>query len=216
MEKRRQNIIIWFIVWASLLLVVLYSPIGSPDLYKNDVYYSNVTGQKSINFTYNRNEIKTPVLNNPSISKEENINIANNPTESKKKVDYQAAGNNNSSNEYAALPMIDNNSGNSKNNDHGSINSSENSFAGTFASRSGSKSNPQSTFQNNGLISTSTDLSTIIDNDMTRQGTETDNPLGTTDPGGDPFGPPIPVPDGWGFLLVLAGIYAIAKKYFFK
>ncbi len=211
MEKRRQNIIIWIIAWASLLLLVLYSPIGSPDLYNKDVKYSNTRGGNNINFTYNIK--KTAILKTTAIKDESfKINIANNSTENKKKPSYRVTNSERTSNGYA-FPMINNNLQDAQNKN--GIRSSGNNFTEAFSDL-GTESNTQSTFQSKRLISISTDLSTLVDNNITRQGGETIDPLGTTDPGGDPFGPPIPVPDGWGFLLVLAGIYTIAKKYFFK
>jgi hypothetical protein len=37
--KRQKGIMTWILVWAGLLIVVLYSPIGSPDLYYSQNFY---------------------------------------------------------------------------------------------------------------------------------------------------------------------------------
>ncbi len=202
--------------WASLLLVVLYSPIGSPDFYAKNVYYSASTDAKGADFKHSSNSLKAPVINtNPAQNKEEGLTIPNQPVEAKRKGNYAVNNENKgyAQNEEYSLPMINNDFDNIQNNN---INSTENGFVGSLSSRSSRNSEDQSVFQNKGLISSSTDLSLLVDNDPTRQGTGLNDPLGTTDPGGDPFGPPIPVPEGWGFLLVLAGVYAIVKKYFIK
>jgi len=209
-KKRKQNIIIGFISWASLLLLVLYSPIGSPDLYRPNYYY---TRYQAVNF--NSSGFAKRIKTNSNSGNKNNINVPTYSTQSNKRTSYSVNKNNYAKNNNYSLPMITNNN-HLKNNS--STGSDETGFSGFSSNKLGSSSTNSSDFQNNNLISTSTDLSLLSDNNITRQGsTETDQ-LGTptTDPGGDPFGPPIPVPDGWGFLLVLAGIYTVVKKYVLK
>lgn len=80
---------------------------------------------------------------------------------------------------------------------------------GIGSMRSQSATN-NTTTQNTGIISMSTDMTTLEDYSTNRQGVTTGD--GGTDPGDDPNGPPIPVGDGWIFLLVLVSVYSVWKK----
>lgn len=208
MDKRRNNILIWLITWASLLLLVLYSPVGSPDLYKQNSYYYTSSqgvvfdGEEIPNSTNYRsigkgnNDVSIPAYS------EANKNI---PSYSVNGADSESKNGNN-------LGPI------STNNQSVKISKGSTGGDGGFSGATGfgKGSNGSSTnLQNNGLISMSTDLSLLADNNITRQGGGLDNPIGTSDPGGDPTGPVIPIPDGWGFLLALAAVYGIIKKSFF-
>ena len=44
MSKRHKNILVWIISWAGLLLAVLYSPVGSPDMYSNKSFFAESQG----------------------------------------------------------------------------------------------------------------------------------------------------------------------------
>ena len=51
MTKKRKRILTWILVWAGMLIVVLYSPVGSPDLYSSQnylVYYRPVAFKSEI------------------------------------------------------------------------------------------------------------------------------------------------------------------------
>ena len=48
MHKSENTILIWVLTWAGLLLGLLYSPIGSPDLYKHRNYFVENQG---VNFS---------------------------------------------------------------------------------------------------------------------------------------------------------------------
>jgi hypothetical protein len=78
----------------------------------------------------------------------------------------------------------------------------------------GSGNENSSLLSNSGLLTKSSDISTLNDKNTNKHGFGEDDPLGTTDPGGDPNGSVIPISDGWGFLLLLAALYAIIKRYF--
>ena len=63
---------------------------------------------------------------------------------------------------------------------------------------------------NNGITAlTLTDLSTQTPKQSTNTNITSDPTI--TDPGDDPFGPPIPVGDGWGLLTFLGFCYAAFK-----
>lgn len=63
-----------------------------------------------------------------------------------------------------------------------------------------------------GLLSQSSDQ-TLLTNSPNKQGAGDVLPPLTTDPGGDPFGPPIPVGDGWWILAGFAIAYVAVKRF---
>lgn len=210
MDKRRNSILIWLITWASLLLLVLYSPVGSPDLYKQNSYY--YTSSQGV--VFDGEEIPNST-NYRSIGKGNNdVSIPAYSEAKKTSTSYpiNTAGSE-SKNGNNIGPIATNNQ---------SVKINKGSAAGdggiSVASGFRKGSNSSSTnLPNSGLISMSTDLSLLADNNTIRQGDGQDNPIGTSDPGGDPNpnSPVIPIPDGWGFLLALAAVYGIIKKSFF-
>lgn len=210
MDKRRNNILIWLITWASLLLLVLYSPVGSPDLYKQNSYY----------YTYNHGVVfdgeEIPNSTNyRSIGKGNNdISIPAYSEARKNAASYQVNSANPESKNGSNTGLI------VANNEPTKISKGSAGGDGGFSGASGfgkGSNGSSSNLPNGGLISMSTDLSLLADNNTTRQGGGLDNPIGTSDPGGDPNpnSPVIPIPDGWGFLLALAAVYGIIKKSFF-
>jgi len=207
MEKRKKGILIWMLTWASLLLAVLYSPFGSPELYSSKNYFDDNQG-----VSFKNGEIaNAPIVKNKARGGSNGLSVP----------DYSV----NTSNSH---PYAISNSGQNINNDIGSVsslaanNSSNGSTPGAglgdanfSSSKSGKNTSSDGNSQNNGFASSSSDFSLLADNNMLRQGAGTVNPLtDTTDPGGDPFGDPIPISDGWGFLLLLSAVYIVIKRFF--
>lgn len=209
MDKRRNNILIWLITWASLLLLVLYSPVGSPDMYNKGIYYSSNQGviferegipnasayrtasKINNNISVPTNLVETtvsPYSINSSLSETKRRNVNGTPPSTTQILKNQSKG----------------------------AGSSEGGF-GSVASGVQKKDN--NSVSNNGLSSMSTDLSSLTNNNTFRKGAGGLNePIvypTTTDPGSDPTGPVIPIPDGWGFLLALALAYGVLKRSFF-
>jgi hypothetical protein len=199
-----RNILSWVLTLAGLLLAVLYSPIGSPDLYKQKKYFIENQG---VNFrggiknapkgknNYQNDELKLSV---PDYSSERKNTASSYPVKNTAASYGQSTG-------YVAMqandPFMPNRSSNGSNGNEGA----------TFSV--GHKSSRNNTvFQDNGITTLNTDSKLFADNNTTRQSTHTYLPNdGGTDPGGDPTNPPIPVPDGFGFLLLLAIGYAVRK-----
>jgi len=196
----QKNILVWVLPLAGLLLVVLYSPIGSPDLYKQRKYFIENQG---VNFNggiknapkgknnYQNDELELSV---PDYSSERKNTASSYPVKNTAASYGQSTG-------YVAIqandPFMPNKSSN------GSTGNEGVSFSVGHKS-----SSDNSNFQNNGITSLNTDLKLFADN-STRQSIQNDQPNdGGTDPGGDPTNPPIPVPDGFGFLMILAIGYA--------
>jgi hypothetical protein len=202
---------VWILIWAGLLVLVLYSPVGSPDLYSSANY---TAGNQSV--TFKNGEI----LNAPNVNygAENNYNELNVPDyNSERRTNY--AVNNYSATAKNSPSMYTNYSVQTSSYQNTQISSGNNGIGGgTFISSNRSSNNnagASSTGFNNGIATLSTDLNSD-NNSITRQGASAGGPnTNWTDPGGDPTGPPIPVGDGWVFLLLLAAGYGIIKKKFF-
>ena len=193
------------LTWASLLVAVLYSPLGSPELYKevNPVTYQGVNFSNR-DIANASKTIKQAGNNSNGISIPDNNQQPGNST-------YKVSGatTNNNSGSYSSRP--EDNFSSNQSSQSGEVN-------GQFGSVSGGKSSDRSTGSLMGSqnLSLNSDLSSV-NNNNTSQGANLDGPLdGTTDPGGDPTGAPIPVGDGWVFLILLSGAYFAAKKFFYS
>ena len=221
-DKRQKNILFWVLTWAALLLVVLYSPLGSPDLYNPKQFY---IGNQGVAFnggsvaTYGAKPISMNNVdiknNNPrkysaggSYGSADNslaVSNTNNPAKRMTITNASSTSKNAAANVTMNFPTITNNQSGS---------SSPLGMGGEFYSNGGKNSKKTNTDQVPGLTSLSTNLtmfpSITNDNSTTKQ-TGTTGLAGTTDPGGDPEGDPIPVGEGWIFLLCLAATYGIFK-----
>ena len=220
MDKRQKNILVWVLTWAGLLLAVLYSPFGSPELYGPKQFYIANQGVEynSVSIPYSSridNTSKIDIKNN----KKRYIGGGYSGSSDNSLLDYNIIGgskkfiSNSSSfssggNNFIASPVsaYSHQESSSANNGGGS--------GGELYSYSGrSSKNKGINNQSPGLVSLSTDLSLISNNTITKQ-TATSGLDGTTDPGGDPVGDPIPVGEGWLVLLCFAAGYGIWKFKF--
>ncbi|MEI6754776.1 MAG: hypothetical protein WCK78_16610 [Paludibacter sp.] len=225
MDKQQKIILFWVLTWAGLLLAVLYSPLGSPDLYSTRQFY---IANKSVNFN------GEPISYTNRIDYSNKINIKNNLRENNSS---SSSGNaeivvtNNYESASKRLPITNVSNSPSKivsntvnavqtpiNNQEANYSNSGNSGSGIgseyYAYSSGRKSNRS----NNNVISesdiaaltTNLNIPSITGNITTKQlnGTGLND---NTDPGGDPFGKPIPVGEGWIYMLVLVTAYGLWK-----
>jgi len=195
----------WILVWAGLLIVVLYSPIGSPDLYTSPNYYA---GNQSEMF-------KDGVIANASkikSSQDYNDNAAELPDISESLHSNYASGN------YSSAP-VSSSQGYSyaggqtqsyQNNNSSGIAGGGGSFI--VSGRSGGSAASSGFSMTSGISSMSltSKLSSGIPKQMSTASTQDDG--GGTDPGGDPTGDPIPVGDGWGIFILFGMCYAVYKK----
>ena len=208
MTKKQKGIMTWTIVWAGLLIVVLYSPVGSPELYTTPNFYTEIH-----NIALKSGEThNSPKFNSTSGTTSDDMdipdmNLSTKPTYSV--LNYQSSNistQGTSSGNLQTLSYQSNNStdGNTK-------------VSGTtiLANRSSVKSLGSSgTIMTNGIatLSTTSDLS----NTTSRQSVNADAIPGATDPGADPIGDPIPVGDGWGLLIFFGIFYSVFKsKYIY-
>jgi len=194
---------VWILVWASLLIVVLYSPVGSPGLYSSKNYYQDnqyVVQNKGVPFhapkstlTGNDNQVDAglPELNQESKSIHPLCNF-----QSIKTVEQGSSYSRMQSQSYRCI-----------NTPSGiQFQSGITAFA-----RGHSRANEGSStvVMANGITTLSSTPEVI--NSSSKQSISSDQPSGGTDPGGDPVGNPIPVGDGWGILIFSGILYAVIK-----
>ena len=192
--------------WAGLLLVVVYSPIGSPDLYKPQIYYYKNQG---VNF--NGAIENAPKVRGISYNNNADITIPNYNLTSKNYTNYSVSSSTHKMNDDGTVGIIG--SGNKSITKQSGGGDAKYLGSGSFSS-SRKKSNDNSVPQM-GFNSLSSDLSLNGDS-VTRQSVDYTPGAGGTDPGEDPLDPPIPVGDGFWFLLLLASGYAIWKMKLFR
>ncbi|MDD5185474.1 MAG: hypothetical protein PHS84_09465 [Paludibacter sp.] len=207
MTKKGGKILLWILSWAILALVIVYSPIGSPDLYTGNKY---IVYSQGVNFsggianapkTHNYSEqYDTPDLGIPVYTPEPKSYAVNSFAGTSKI--------NNGTNYSVSTPATTGRTGGTATNGAGGV-----SGIATFGFSRSTQSN--TTTQNNGVgsISMTSDLTTVQDPTVTtRQGASAGALDGGTDPGGDPTGPPIPVGDGYWLLMLMAVGYAYWKR----
>jgi hypothetical protein len=206
-NKKQKKMLVWIIVWAGLLIVVLYSPIGSPDLYTNTNYYV-VDQPVSVQ--------KGKTLNSPkrNFESENNTNGAELPDISSAPGSNYSAGNYQSSNIRAQGSTYNSQTQSYQNNySAGSGNSA--TSGSSFLSGGGShRSTGSSGITMNNGTSTLSSTSNLSNTGPTKESVNTyTTGTGGTDPGGDPTGDPIPVGDGWETFILLGLLYFFTKIF---
>jgi len=192
---------IWFLTWAVLFVVVIYSPIGSPELYTQndyDGYYPPVnfsTGIANAPTMHTIQQYEETDLGIPVYTPEQKTYTVNTPVQSRR---------DNHHTNYAVEAPINNRTTSNQSIGGGGGGS-------TFMS-SGNKSAQGKSTPVIGASSFSTDLALAEDPSTTRQLAGNAVLDGGTDPGGDPTGPPIPVGDGFWILVLMAIGYVIKLR----
>ena len=213
MSNKKKNILVWIFTWAILLLVVLYSPLGSPDLYSSaDGFYTAVpnadlsgsnlgSGSSNFSTTPDYNELNVPDYNSAEGTKLSSGNYNYTPN--------SGSSSGSTSHTSYAVSQTDPIQSVKTNNSSTGLNEG----GSTFISNNSSKSSDASsavTMSSGGVTTLSSDLTTPP---TTKQAVNYGANQGGTDPGGDPTGPPLPITDGWIFMLLLAATYGVAKKW---
>lgn len=198
------------LTWAGLLLAVLYSPIGSPDLY-DDKYTLDYQG---VNFG-------SKIENAPSIRPINRNSLSGFPVHSYQpptnisSLNYRVnsiATPSNSSNNYNVLPS-GNNSGTTSGKS-GEMAAGGNA-GGVFPATGNKGTNTGAFPQSPGTGTNTLLIDLTLLGSSPRFSTEYQPNSGATDPGDDEvIGDPIPVGDGWIFLLLLSLLYVLWKKLF--
>jgi hypothetical protein len=211
--KKRKSILVWIFTWAGLLVALLYSPVGSPDLYKSSTYF---VGNQNTNLNGSNIE-NSPDINFDSGNDYSELNLPEGDSENSAKLssgnyNYAITASNDHDISSAASYSASQSQSyqNLKNGSSGSMGA-----GGSFISGNGGNGGASSSaiaMNNGGITTLSADLTAI----STKRGVSYAGNQGGTDPGGDPDQKTrIPVSDGWLFLLVLATSYGFIKKKFF-
>jgi hypothetical protein len=201
-RRNKTKILIWLLSWAALLLLVIYSPIGSPELYRHDNY---VVYNQSVNF--NGAIANAPSSHSYQSDEQADLQIPTYTTPVKAYTvnSSAAATSTTGKTNYSVTSTLSNHVVTTQNTGGASGGS------GFLFMSSHSSAQGRPTIQTNGITTLNTDLASAVNPTSTRQFATEGTTDGGTDPGGDPTGPPIPVGDGFWILLLLAGGYAIEK-----
>lgn len=226
MNDKERKLLIWVMLGAGVILALLYSPIGSPENYVSDGYMNGANGVdfrgqfQNVRYasSLNSQPSMSPTIGLTTSSPQSagaldnnNISVVNidtrnpeNPAQSKPSIQYKVGQQENSeisNNASYSVQISDNPFSNQSQGNSGAIGIAE--PTSVFV-KNNSKNNNRSV--NPDFIAVNLDLTVF--SDLNRQG------LGPglnniTDPGEDPTGPPIPVPDGLWFLLTMALSYVL-------
>jgi hypothetical protein len=200
MSKRNRNIIIWALTWAVLFLVVVYSPIGRPDLYVGTSYYVYNQG---VNF-------KGGIANAPTSKSYTQAEDADTETPSYTPIEssngeYTGNASKFSYQNSTAAAIQANKSANYSQGSSGnaalSFGASRQQAQGTATAQDGDVSS----------LSSSLTLNSTATNRQSAKHTTGPN-RGGPNPGGDPEENAIPVGDGMWFLIIMAGAYLLWRK----
>lgn len=214
MDSRQRIILIWILSSAALCLALLYSPWASPDLYYNQNTYYALNQGVDFSRTGIGNAPRWDAATNEEISFE-----AQTYGNSRRAVNYTASSYSHNVNSNKGLAV-----GGGAYSRYNSRKSHGSSAGGgsSFASGSSSTSRPvvsaagiQGAFSSVmpsgfGLGQSNVDLSLFGDSTAMQA---VDSPRKSLSNPGDenPLGEPIPVPEGWGFLILLGLIYAVYR-----
>jgi len=206
--KKRKRILTWILVWAGMLIVVLYSPVGSPDLYSSQnylVYYRPVAFKSEITAHAPKQSSVTEKIDDGLIIPDVNSGL----TSKHSIASYRQA-----TTSLNGLSYEINETSSYKKYNSGSGRSGEGDFSMITGRGSHNSAGTSEVVITNGMATLS--LTSGENNSIIRQSAKSDTPLlGGTDPGGDPTYPAIPVGDGQGILILLAWCYTIFKKRVF-
>jgi len=238
MNNSERTLLVWVLIIAVALLALLYSPIGSPDIYHPRTYFSNNQGVdfKNINIgqgsqpieslkssveslktIINSSKYVTDNVQNPeNIVFEENlikrekkhyktnsVNYSTSTTIRNSKITYNKGKTN-----HQVSSSSSSSSSNFQNNEYGNYSSNKlqqtNQSAKSLNSLNSSSGEQAS--GNTGMnvnISVSDSSSFFANNYSTHQSSQ------SMDPGiGEPFAEPVPISDGWGYLILLTILYS--------
>ena len=225
MEKKEKSLLIWILSMAGVILLVLYSPLGSPGMYvKNNYFVENqgvsffgkiLNAPKKSNIFENSNLIipgssakfsTTLEANNPTIGNEIPLFTNSNINKAKYRVNDNSETNDFQNNANYAVQMS-NISNSNKSSTHVGYGNDVLLGYNSYNVSNNNNSNKNST----GFVSMSIDLSLFGESSSNKQTVDYAPNQGGMDPGGVPTGDIIPVGDGWILLLIMAALYAIIR-----
>ena len=207
LKSNKNNILIWLLTWAVLSVIVIYSPIGSPELYRQDNYIAYYQG---VNFSggianapkmqsYQQSDgmsMTLPTYTSTTTTKTYTVNQLASTEKTIGQANYRVSASiNNRINTRTVT-----------------IQNRDSVGAYTFVSSRSKSGQASSTPQTVDVSSLSADLAINEPTATTRQLATEGTLDGGTDPGGDPTGPPIPVGDGSFVLFMMLALYTFWKR----
>lgn len=238
MRKNEQTLLIWILTFAVSIVLVLYSPVGSPEMYNHKQYIAMNQGvsfsgkiQNAPKSIKSRQESKSELSSltkevevadyKLSTGEEGDVKIeAADPTvgeaiptynnKSKSRTNYAVANSDGSSNKNNATYAVNHTISNHIEKASSQGGGGAGGGLPNYSTNRGSNNNNGP--QNTGFTAMSIDLSVFSDSTSNRQQAGYDILQGGTDPGGNPTEEPIPVGEGWWILLTLATLYAVFTK----
>ena len=215
MDGSGKTLLIWVLAGAGLLVLLLYSPWGSPDLYTNRVYFAENQG---VNFSSGIKNAPTGKLTEYT---DADLSIQDYYAERRKATNYSANRYNPSTvrtNRNIAYNKSVPSNPHLNRRESGGMHSSNDNGGGssTFKTSDTSHKSSLNAFSTPTVNSTSVDLSLFGDSTAQKSIDSAQRPAPDTT-GAERFNiEPAPIPEGWGFLLSLCAIYAVIKFKLFK
>ena len=211
MNNKKKNILVWIFTWAALLLVVLYSPIGSPDLYSSSDYYAgipnaNLSGSNTTSPGFTESGGDYNELDVPDYSSAESS--TKQPSGS---YGYTTPSSDNTSSGAGSYVASETQSYQNLKDGSSGAGGGGSTFISNNGSGGGSDASSAVSMTSGGITTLS---SAAVTTNSTLQAAPPSQTTGHHPPH-DPTQPAIPVGDGWVFLLLLAVGYGIIKKRFF-
>lgn|GEM_PF-1599203 len=197
------------LITGAVFIIFLYSPIGSPDLYRNTSLYKLDT-KPGVNFEgrsgYTPSRRSGRSTYQPSSGVDASVGMPDRPT-------YSISGGTGTPESFKP------NTGGGLGTVYSTIRSNTTPTngglfllaGGTSRAASGRSSANDFGGKGHGFIALNSEVSTVGSTPTTRQLATNDTPLGGPDPGGDPVDPAIPVSNGLYFMLLLALGYFVKK-----
>jgi len=198
-QKKNEKILFWILSWAALLVAVLYSPMGSPELYSSTEYYY----QNGI-YSTSANENISPLVNSSSNKLLQSFSSQTYELERNSSI-YTIS--NSEPSKYLFSNSIFNQTDNSKTKGN---RSGVDGFGGNITIM---ESSGKDVLADNNSVFSMTPTTTLFEGySNNRQSIGYGSNTGASDPGEDPTGSTIPVGDNFVFLLFLALGYVLWKE----
>jgi len=196
---------VWAILWAGLLIVILYSPIGSPDYYSStgNYYATNRPVKVTSGTTLNALKANSSEANNSGELIIPDVRLTS-------KTNF-GGGRYSSGNASSGGSSYGNMSSPSYQNSNAGSGGMSGGVSLIISSGSRSSASSSELTMINGITTRSLTSKVINTAPKQNAGLQTLGDEGGTDPGGDPNGDPIPVGDGWGMLILFGTLYLIIK-----
>jgi len=198
-QKKKEKILFWTLSWAALLVAVLYSPMGSPELYSSTEYY-----YQNGMYSTSANENISPLVNSSSSKLLQSFSSQTYESERNKSI-YTISNSETSKCLFSTSIFNQTETFKTEGNRSG--------VDGLFENITIMESSRKDVLADNNSVFSMTPTSTLFEGySNNRQSIGYGSNTGASDPGEDPTGSTIPVGDNFVFLLFLALGYVLWKE----